>query len=271
MNPLLKLLALNQHKGFFKAEKISENEDVLYLYDVIVDSDPWGMGGVSALDFVKTLAGMTAPVIHLRINSPGGDVFAARAMAQAIKEHPSTIIAHVDGMAASAATLPVIAADESVISDGGLFMIHNAWTVAAGNAKDFGDMAKLLSRTDQTLFDDYSKKTGHSAEQIQQWMDEETYFYGQEAVDNRFVKAIAPEVVKNSIAWDMSAYNNKTKIQDKPTNQPMSEYNGWSKNMDELTDEVLEKFYGLTKKVKDEQTDLTNHYRRLALIEKTAA
>jgi ATP-dependent Clp protease, protease subunit len=249
MNPLLKLLALNQHKGFFKAEKVSDNEDVLYLYDVIVDSDPWGMGGVSALDFVKTLYGMSAPVIHLRINSPGGDVFAARAMAQAIKEHPSTIIAHVDGMAASAATFPVIAADESVISEGGMFMIHNAWTVAAGNAKYFADMANFLSRTDQTLIDDYSKKTGQSAEQIKQWMDEETYFYGQEAVENNFVNAIAPDVVKNSIAWDMSAYNHQPELRNQEV-KPL------------ITDK---------QETKPEIIDLTNHYRRLALIEKTAA
>ena len=81
---LFKLLALNKGKGFFKAETTQE-EATLYLYDAIVSDSYWG--GVTPLDFAKSLSAITAPTIHLRINSPGGDVFAARAMAQAIKEH----------------------------------------------------------------------------------------------------------------------------------------------------------------------------------------
>lgn len=113
MNQPQTLLQLNKGKGSFHVENKTEAEATIYLYDAIVSDDIWG--GVSAVNFVKELNALSNPVIHLRINSPGGDVFAARAMSQAIKEHKSKIIAHVDGMAASAATFPVIAADESVI------------------------------------------------------------------------------------------------------------------------------------------------------------
>jgi len=208
---LLKLLAKNKGKGYFKAETTGDTATV-YIYDAIVSDSYWG--GITALDFVKELAAITAPNIDLRINSPGGDVFAARAMAQAMKEHPSTITCHVDGYAASAATFLVIAADNSVISDGAMFMIHNAWTVAAGNAKDFADMASLLGRTDQTICNDYMAKTGATEEQVKAWMDAETYFYGQEAVDAGFVTALAATTPKNAIDWDLSAYANA------PTNNP---------------------------------------------------
>ncbi len=200
---LLKLLAKNKGKGYFKAETTGDTA-TLYVYDAIVSDNYWG--GITALDFVKELAAITAPNIDLRINSPGGDVFAARAMAQAMKEHPGTITAHVDGYAASAATFLVIAADSSVISDGAMFMIHNAWTVAAGNAKDFADMASLLSRTDQTIVNDYMAKTGATEEQIKLWMDAETYFYGQEAIDAGFITTLAASAPKNKIDWDLSAY-----------------------------------------------------------------
>ena len=60
--------------GIPKAEE--SGESTLYLYDVIVSDDYWG--GISAEKFVKELNALDAPTIHLRINSPGGEVFAAR-------------------------------------------------------------------------------------------------------------------------------------------------------------------------------------------------
>lgn len=211
MYKLRNLLALNKGRGFFKAESSTE-EATVYLYDTISSDAYWG--GVSALDFAKTLASISAPVIHLRINSPGGDVFAARAMVQAMKDHSSKVIAHVDGLAASAATFLVVAADESVISNGAGFMIHNAWTIAAGNAKDLTETATLLSRVDKTIVTEYANKTGLSQEEIANLMDAETYYFGGEAVDAGFVDSIAEAMPKNQINWDLSAYGLPDQIQD---------------------------------------------------------
>lgn len=206
MNRLHKLFALNKDKAQpFKAETEGD-EAIIYIYDVITSDDFWG--GVDAETFVRTLNSLTAPVIHLRINSPGGDVFAARAMVQAIREHKSKIIAHVDGYAASAATFLVVAADESYINDSGMFMIHNAWTIEIGNSQTFLDTAELLDRIDETLRQDYAKKTGKEYDQIRDWMDAETYFFGQDAVEAGFVDAIAEAAPKNKIDWDLSAYKN---------------------------------------------------------------
>jgi len=250
---LLKLLALNKGKGYFKAEA-SADSATIYLYDAIVSDDYWG--GISALSFAKELATIDAPDIHLRINCPGGDVFAARAMAQTMKEHPSNITAHIDGYAASAATFLVTAADKSVISEGGMFMIHNAWTVAGGNAKDFIETAALLSKTDQAICNDYLAKTGQTEQQIKDWMDAETYFYGQEAVDAGFVDSLAEVSPKNSINWDLSAYahapvNKPPEPAHLPTEKPEPD-----PKPDPITPEPI---------------DLSNHYRRLELINKTAS
>jgi ATP-dependent Clp protease protease subunit len=178
------------------------DEATIYLYDEIV-SEKWledfGIG-VAAETFVKALNGLTAPVIHLRINSPGGDVFAGRVMEQAIRNHPSRVIAHVDGYAASAATYVAIAADEVEIVPGGFFMIHNAWTRAIGDSVALMDTAALLEKIDGTLRETYAAKTGKSADEIKAWMDAETWFTGQEAVDAGFIDRVAEAKAKAAAA-----------------------------------------------------------------------
>lgn len=250
MNPLLKLLTQNRGKGQpIKAE--AGDNDTLYIYDAIVTDDYWG--GISAQSFVKALNAMTAETIHLRINSPGGDVFAARAMVQAIRDHKSKIIAHVDGMAASAATFLVVAADESIISNGSMFMIHNAWTIAAGNASDFIETADLLARIDQTLVDDYATKTGKNSDEIKQWMDAETYFFGQEAVAAGFVDSVAESAPKNSIDWNISAYKNAPA----PKHEPVKDLAPEPVNVPEPI-------------IEPTKPDLSAHYRQLDVVNLTA-
>lgn len=202
-NPINRLLADNKGRGLFSIANV-ENEATIYLYDIIVDDSSWG--GVSAIDFVRELAAVTAGIIHLRINSPGGDVFSAQAMAQAIREHSARIIAHIDGVAASSASWLALAADEVTIAEGGMIMIHQAMTLAAGNASDLHAVAALLEKVDGILVDTYVKATGQTADQIAEWMAAETWFTAQEAVDAGFAGSIAHAAPKNVKAWNLSAY-----------------------------------------------------------------
>jgi ATP-dependent Clp protease protease subunit len=250
MNPLLKLLALNKDKAQPIKAVTEGDEATIYVYDVIVSDEYWG--GVAAESFVKLLNSLTAPIIHVRVNSPGGDVFAARSMVAAIREHKSKIIVHIDGYAASAATFLVIAADESYISEGGMFMIHNAWTIAAGNSNDFLTTADLLERLDQTLRTQYGEKSGEDVEQIKSWMDAETYFFGQEAVDAGFVDGIAEVTPKNHIKWDFSAYKNAPEQQ--------------QQNSDPAPPPEPE----IIPEPEPQAPDLAAHYRQLEVVQLTA-
>ena len=172
----------------------------IYIYDVI--DAYWG---VSASEVAQAIAGLKpTDTLHLRINSPGGDVFEARAIAAAIGQHAGKTVAHIDGLAASAATTIASAADEVEIVDGGFYMVHNAWTFAMGNKHDMRETAGLLDKVDGAIVADYAKRTGASAEQIGAWMDAETWFTAQEAVDNKFADRLA-ESSKDSKAGNSTA------------------------------------------------------------------
>lgn len=225
MNPMLKLLASNIKKGFFRAEQSASGaEATIYLYDMIVDSDEeadlWG--GVSPGAFARALAGMTAPEIHLRVKSPGGSVFAARAMEQAIREHSSRIVTHVDGLAASAASFLILPSDEIIVAPGSFVMVHKAWTLAWGNEDDLTKTAGLLSQVDGSLVRSYAAKTGQSEEDVAAWMKAETWFEAERAVELGFADKVAEsakakaKATDMASAWDLSAYSNAPKQQQAP-------------------------------------------------------
>jgi ATP-dependent Clp protease, protease subunit len=179
---------------------VDGSEATIFLYDVI---DPFW--GVSAEGFVKELNAISAPTIHLRINSPGGDVFEARAIETAIRQHPSKIIAHVDGLAASAASTVALAAREVEIADGAFFMIHRAWTIGFGNAEDLMAVAGLLEKIDADIVRAYAAETGQDEEQIRGWVNAETWFNADESVEHGFADRKGAEYGATN-GWDLSVY-----------------------------------------------------------------
>jgi ATP-dependent Clp protease protease subunit len=199
---LMALIATNQAKPkrYEIVSKADSEEATIYLYDVI-DS----YFGISATQFVRDLNSLKAPTIHLRINSPGGDVFDGRAIATAIAQHPSKIVAHVDGLAASAASWVALSAAEVEMSPGSFFMIHNAWTMAYGNKDDLRSTADVLDKIDTALIEDYVRQTGNSAEQIAEWMNSETWFTAEEAVDKGFADRVTESAATKN-EWDLSVF-----------------------------------------------------------------
>jgi ATP-dependent protease ClpP protease subunit len=213
-NRLFNLFRANAKAGEFRAEG-----NTLYLYDVIVSSkaDAEWLGGVDAETFVQTLNAMTGDV-DVRLNSPGGDVFAGVAMATAIKAYPGKVTAYVDGYAASAASVVAAAADSVTMAPGAFQMIHKAWTMALGNADDFMSTASLLEKIDGTLADGYadaaaSRGKDSDAAAFGALMAAETWLTAQEAIDLGLADEIGAAAPKAKAAWDLSAYA-KPPVQD---------------------------------------------------------
>lgn len=163
----------------------AKSEATVYVFDAI-----GGWFGIDPKAWVPEFNSITAKTIHLRINSPGGSVFDAQAMKTAIAQHPSRVIAHVDGMAASAATTLAIAAREVEMTNGAMFMIHNAWGLVAGGAEDMEAYAGLLRKASASIAADYQRKTGKPIAQVKAWMDAETWFTAEEAKRHGFIDRI---------------------------------------------------------------------------------
>lgn len=203
---LQQLSQQNAGKGAgFRVEQ-KDNEATVYVYDVI---GGW-YGGVDAELFARTLAGITASTIHLRINSPGGDVFDARAMVTALRNHHATVIAYVDGLAASAASYLMLAGSSVQMAEGSFVMIHNAWGLVMGNKHDLRETADLLDKIDASIVADYSRKAGGDT----QWaalMDAETWFDASEAKAIGLVDVVTGTDDKpadaNAKAWNLSAFD----------------------------------------------------------------
>jgi len=213
-NRLLALISANQERGKKLAIKNEGDITHVYLYDAI-----GGYWGVEAESFVTRLNDIETPEIVLHINSPGGDVFDARAIAVAIKQHKSKVSAQIDGLCASAATYVSAACDSVSMADGGFYMIHEGWTMAMGNKRDLTKTASLLEKVDNSILNDYQRKTGIDSEQLSAWIEDETWFSASEAKEHGFIDSIIDEgnEVENKSNWDLSAYAN-TPVNLKPTN-----------------------------------------------------
>lgn len=174
--------------GFsIKAKGKSEAE--ILIYEDIGDS--W-FGGVTAKQFSEDLKAVGAvDTIHVRINSAGGDVFTGLAIYRNLVEHKARVIVHIDGFAASIASVIAMAGDEIEISEAAFLMIHDAWAVAIGNADDMRTMAGLLDTTSNSIRDVYCARTGLSASAVDDLMDAETWMTAAEAVEKGFATRMA--------------------------------------------------------------------------------
>ncbi|HOR28989.1 MAG TPA: Clp protease ClpP [Candidatus Sumerlaeota bacterium] len=159
--------------------KVQNKVASLEIYDAI--GDFWG---VTPADVSRQLrdAGEVEQ-INVFLNSPGGDAFDGIAIFNLLKNHPAPVHAFVMGLAASAASIITMAADRIVMERGAFLMIHNASGLAIGNASVMREMAGLLDKLDGQLAEIYVERSGQDRDQIQQWMDEETWFTAEEAIE----------------------------------------------------------------------------------------
>lgn len=199
MKKLLQLMAANAGKGRGVRAEANGSEAHLYLYGAI------GWPEIEAGEVVRALAGIGAATLNVHINSPGGDVFEGRAIKTAIDGFAGKVVAHVDGVAASSASIVMLAADEVKIARGAFVMIHNPWGFAIGEADEMRKTADLLDQVRGTLVRDYVDFTGQDEKQIGDWMDAETWLDADAAVANGF----AHEVVEGravASSGDLTVY-----------------------------------------------------------------
>lgn len=171
--------------------KANGPEAEVYIYE---DVGAGWFGGVSAKQFAADLKALgKVDTIHLRINSYGGEVFDGVAIYNQLKEHSARVVTHIDGVAASIASVIAMAGDEILIAEAGFIMIHEALGAAYGFADDHRKLADLLDTITGTICDVYEARTEQDRDAIRDWMKEERWFTGAEAVEYLF----ADQVVEN--------------------------------------------------------------------------
>lgn len=147
------------------------------LYDVI------GEWGVPAREFVRDLQRIDTPVIELHINSPGGMVYDGLTIYNGLRDHPARVEAVVDGMAASAASFILQAAEHRTMNRHSELMIHDALALTIGNEADHLGSADMLARVSDNIASIYAGRAGGSTVDWRALMRAETWYTAGEATD----------------------------------------------------------------------------------------
>lgn len=170
------------------------------IYDVI------GWPFIDADNFVRDLNRVESDHITVAINSPGGDVFDGTAIFNALRNHPANITTRIDGLAASMASIIALAGDTVQMASNAYYMIHNPWTFTWGDEHELRKEADLLGRIGGTLAETYMIKTGKTAKEIQQAMDDESWYIGNEAADFGFVDEMIGDGEAISAKFDAGVF-----------------------------------------------------------------
>lgn len=150
----------------------------VHIYDEI---DSWF--GVSANDLISEMEALDdVDELDIRINSPGGSAFDGINIANAIMRHPAKTTTYVDGLAASAASLIMVAADDVVVSKYGQAMLHNARALVAGTAKDMREVAAQLDKLNGSMAQLYADRAGGDTADWAKVMNKETWYNADELV-----------------------------------------------------------------------------------------
>lgn len=160
-----------------------------YIYDAI------GMFGISAKSFVDELARFKdTRTINLHINSPGGDVYDGLAIYNYLNRHAATIKVTIDGIAASMGSVIAMSGDEINIPENAFLMVHQPWSVVAGDSKDLDAASEVLSKIGDSIANIYATRTKMPVADVRALMDAETYLTGTEAVAKGFADKLEEPV-----------------------------------------------------------------------------
>ena len=194
-----------------------EKSAELILYGSIGSDEYWDdISDKAFKQDIENLGDVENIILH--INSPGGSVFSAVAIANTLKNHKAKITANIDGLAASAATIITSACDIVKMPKNALFMVHNPITFAYGNNQDMQKTLEMLNKVKNSIIETYLNKAKTDKETLSELMDNETWMSAEEAKEYGFIDEILDENVEkevienkliiNNMAFDISRFKN---------------------------------------------------------------
>lgn len=184
--------------------RISDDSEVTRI-DVYDDIGDGLFGGVSAADFANRLTTIRGP-LAVHINSGGGNVFEGVAIHEALRGYRGRVTVHVDGIAASIASVIAQAGTERVMAPGSMMMIHDASTITEGNQRDHEKAATVLSKVSDTIARTYSQRAGGTVEFWRDAMRDESWYTAEEAVAAGLADRVAGEVATWPSGLELAAF-----------------------------------------------------------------
>lgn len=177
------------NKKFWEMKMSANNNKSadIFIYGEITKYAWEEIGEVSSITFKKELdeLGEGVEQINLYINSPGGSVFETMAIIAMLDRHPADIISHVDGIAASCASVLPMISKQIIMPANSLMMIHHAWTWAIGNAKQLRKEADDVERISQSMCQYYLDRAGDklSKEKLDEMLQEDTWLTADQCLE----------------------------------------------------------------------------------------
>lgn len=184
-----------ENKKFWKFCNQAGNKVELLLYGDISQTSWWG-DEVTPRQFAEELAGLGAlDEITVRINSGGGDVFAAQAIGNQLEQHPAAVTAKIDGLCASAATIVACHCGKVIAANDSTYMVHPVRMGACGyyNAEELQKYIEAMNAIRESILGLYAKKTGRDKDEVAGWMDETSWWTAAQAKENGFIDELTDE------------------------------------------------------------------------------
>jgi ATP-dependent protease ClpP protease subunit len=180
-------------RAWYRFENAAENPTIAELFifgDIGVSY--WGEETVSAKQFMDDLKALPSAVteILVHVNSLGGDVFDGVAIANALRDQIRSkgrkVTTIVEGIAASTASVVIMAGETIRVADNALVMVHNCWTVGIGNAAEMRKLADDLEKIDAAILATYKWHSPLTDDELHALMDAETWMSADEAIARGF-------------------------------------------------------------------------------------
>jgi ATP-dependent Clp endopeptidase proteolytic subunit ClpP len=173
------------------ADDAPSSAEVLIYGDI---GESWWAETVSAKNFVQEIAALDVDQLTVRINSQGGSVMDGIAIYNALKRHRASVTTINDGLAASIASLILMAGDKVEMAENALMMIHAPWGYAAGNAVELREFAALLDTWSEAMSTSYAAKSGKDKDEMLALLTDgiDHWYTADEALAQGFIDSTSP-------------------------------------------------------------------------------
>lgn len=160
---------------------------------IIYDYIGWPFNDAGEL--TRKLADLGGKPVNARIHSPGGDVFDAMAIYNAFKTYPGNVTMTVDSMAASSASIIMLAGKEKRAYQNSMVMVHEPWASLCGNQFELRDFADILGKISDNMVDIYAENSNLGKREIRALLkgdgkQDGTYMTAKEAKEKGFIDTI---------------------------------------------------------------------------------